>query len=190
MARLRFTSLLTRRLAWLAPRTAERFARDRDGAAAVEFALVATPFFMILFGILEIALIFFATAVIEDAVSQSARDIRTGEVQTAGQTEEDFRASICQRINTVADCGRLRLDVRTFDNFASTDLSTPLGEDGDLNDENFVFQPGEAGDVVVVRVFYDWQLLGPGIINGLADMPGNRRLITSATAFRNEPFGA
>lgn len=174
----------------LTPARVRRFARDRSGAAAVEFALVAAPFFLLIFLILEVALIFFATAVIEDAVSQSARDIRTGEVQATGQTEADFRASICQRINTVADCSRLRLDVRTFDNFTSTDLSAPLDEDGDLDDQNFMFEPGEAGDVVVVRVFYDWQLLGPGIINGLADMPGNRRLISSATAFRNEPFGA
>jgi Flp pilus assembly protein TadG len=169
---------------------ARRFAGDRGGAAAVEFALVATPFFMLLFGILEIALIFFASAVIEDGVAQAAREIRTGALQTTGQNEEDFRAIICQRINTVADCGRLRVDVRTFEDFASTDFSPPVDRDGDLDDSGFTFEPGAAGDVVVVRVFYDWPLLGPGMINGLSNMPGNRRLISAATAFRNEPFEA
>ncbi|MGJ3231051.1 MAG: TadE/TadG family type IV pilus assembly protein [Oceanicaulis sp.] len=173
-----------------APRTALRFARDRDGSAAVEFALVATPFFFLLFGIIEVALIFFATAVIEDAVAEAARDIRTGELQTAGQTEADFRAVICERINTIADCGRLRVDVRTFENFTGADMGAPIGDDGELEDDGFTFEPGEAGDVVVVRVFYDWQLLGPGFLNGLSNMSGNRRLISAATAFRNEPFGA
>jgi Flp pilus assembly protein TadG len=154
----------------------------------VEFALVATPFFALLFGILEIALIFFASAVIEDGVAEAARDIRTGQLQNAGQDEEDFRAAICQRIEAVADCSRLRVDVRTFDNFSSSQMGAPTDGDGDLDDSGFTFDPGEAGDVVVVRVFYDWQLLGPGLINGLSNMPGNRRLISSASAFRNEPF--
>lgn len=180
----RLTALLSR----YAPRTARRFARDRKGAAAVEFALIAGPFFMLLFGILEIALIFFATAIIEDAVSQAARDIRTGELQTAGQGEADFRAAVCQRISTIADCGRLRVDVRTFENFSSVNMTPPMTEDGELDDQNFTFEPGDAGDVVVVRVFYDWTLLGPGMINGLSNLPGNRRLISAATAFRNEPF--
>ena len=181
---------LIRWIARRAPRTAARFARDRDGATAVEFALVATPFFLLLFGILEIALIFFATAVSEDAVSEAARDIRTGEVQTLGQTEVDFRGAICARIDVIADCGRLRVDVRTFDNFNAADMGAPMTEEGELDDEHFTFEPGEAGDVVVVRVFYDWPLLGPGMVNGLSNMSGNRRLISSATAFRNEPFGA
>jgi len=169
---------------------AARFASDRSGAAALEFALVATPFFMLLFGILEIALIFFASAVIEDGVAEAAREIRTGAVQTTGQSEEDFRAMICQRINTVADCGRLRVDVRTFDDFASTDFAAPRDDEGDLDDSGFTFDPGTAGEVVVVRVFYDWPLLGPGMINGMSNLPGNRRLISAATAFRNEPFEA
>lgn len=173
-----------------APRTARRFLRDSEGAAAVEFALVATPFFLLLFGILEVALIFFATAIIEDAVSEAARDIRTGVLQTAGQTEADFRAAICERVDAVADCGRLRVDVRTFDGFIGVDMGAPTNEDGDLEDGDFTFDPGEAGDVVVVRVFYDWQLLGPGFLNGLSNMSGNRRLISAATAFRNEPFAA
>ncbi len=166
-----------------------RFARDRGGAAAVEFALVATPFFILLFGILEIALIFFATAIIEDAVADAARDIRTGELQSAGQDETDFRASICDRINVIADCGRLKLDVRTFSQFTGATMGAPTGADGELDDSGFTFEPGDPGDVVVVRVFYDWRLLGPGFVNGLANMPGNRRLISAASAFRNEPFG-
>ncbi|MCR9130145.1 MAG: pilus assembly protein [Alphaproteobacteria bacterium] len=180
-----FFSELTRQRARAAAR---RFARDRNGAAAVEFAMVATPFFMLLFGILEIALVFFASAIIEDGVAEASRDIRTGQFQNSGLNEDDFRAAICQRIDVVADCGRLRVDVRTFDNFSSSQFGTPRGGNGDLDDSGFTFEPGDAGDVVVVRVFYDWPLLGPGFINGLSNLPGNRRLISSATAFRNEPF--
>jgi Flp pilus assembly protein TadG len=179
---------LTERSRTRAQDAARQFARDTNGASAVEFAMVATPFFMLLFGILEIALVFFASAIIEDGVAEASRDIRTGQFQSAGMNEDDFRAAICQRIDVIADCGRLRVDVRTFDDFSSSQFGDPQGGDGELDDSGFTFQPGDAGDVVVVRVFYDWPLLGPGFINGLANMPGNRRLISSATAFRNEPF--
>ena len=164
------------------------FMGDRQGATAVEFALIAAPFFLLIFAILEIALIFFASAIIENAVSMAARDIRTGELQTAGQGEVEFRAAVCEQIRAVADCGRLSIDVRTFENFASTRFAPPVSDDGDLDDSGFTFDPGQAQDIVVVRVFYDWPLLGPGMINGLANMPGNRRLISAATAFRNEPY--
>ena len=180
--------LLSPRAARRARRAARAWSRDQSGATAVEFALVATPFFMLLFGILELAMIFFASAIIEDGVAQAAREIRTGELQTSGQDEADFRAVICERITTIADCSRLKVDVRTFDDFSNTSMGAPVDDDGDLDDSGFTFEPGGAGDVVVVRVFYDWPLLGPGMVNGLANMPGNRRLISSATAFRNEPF--
>lgn len=167
---------------------AARFARDRKGATAVEFAFVAAPFFVLVFAILEIALIFFASAIIEEAVADAARDIRTGELQSSGQSEADFRALICARMQGVGDCDRLSIDVRTFENFASTQFDPPIDPDGELDDSGFSFNPGGAEDIVVVRVFYDWPLMGPGALNGLANLPGNRRLIASATAFRNEPY--
>ena len=37
-----------------------RFRRDRRGSAAVEFALIATPFFALLFAIIETSIVFFA----------------------------------------------------------------------------------------------------------------------------------
>ena len=167
---------------------ARAFTGDSKGGTAVEFAFVAAPFFLLIFAIIEIALVFFASAIIENAVAEAARDIRTGELQSAGQGENEFRALVCGQIQIVADCNRLQLDVRTFEDFASTDFETPLDDEGNLDDSGFGFDPGEAQDIVVVRAFYDWPLLGPGLINGLANMPGNRRLISAATAFRNEPY--
>ena len=44
----------------LPSRLARRFVRQQDGAAAVEFALVAAPFLALTFAILETAFVFFA----------------------------------------------------------------------------------------------------------------------------------
>lgn len=169
-------------------RSATRFIKAREGSAAVEFALIAAPFFFLLMAILEVALFFFASAIVENATAEAARDIRTGRLQNAGQTQVDFTAAVCERVSVVADCDRLRVDVRTFDDFGATDFSDPIDEDGELDESGFGFDPGSPGDVVVVRVFYDWQLFAPGAVSGMSNLSSNRRLISAATAFRTEPF--
>ena len=71
----------TRRL--IAP-VFRRFARQQDGAAAIEFGLVAAPFLALVFAIMETAMVFFAGQALETATADSARLIMTGQAQTAG----------------------------------------------------------------------------------------------------------
>lgn len=52
--------------------------RDSNGAAAVEFSLPVIPFFIIIFGILDMALVFFIDGPIDSALRMAARNIRTG----------------------------------------------------------------------------------------------------------------
>lgn len=165
-----------------------RWSQDRSGAAAVEFAMIATPLFTLILATLEVALFFVGSTIIENGVSETSRTIRTGQVQASGQTIEDFRSSICDRIQVVADCGRLYLDVRTIERFADSDFSSPLDADGEMDDSGFVFDPGGASEIVIVRAFYDWPLFMPGAVSGLPNMAGNRRLISATAVFRNEPF--
>jgi Flp pilus assembly protein TadG len=46
----------------------KRFRRDQDGAAAVEFALVALPFIGMTVAIIELGIFFFATRYFEDGM--------------------------------------------------------------------------------------------------------------------------
>ena len=75
-------------------RLVRRFVRQQDGAAAVEFGLVAVPFLGLTFAILETALVFFAGQTLETAVADSARLIMTGQAQTAGWSKDDFKTAI------------------------------------------------------------------------------------------------
>ena len=76
-----------------------------------------------------------------------------------------------------------------------TAIEIPLGREEDMraafaeaHRARFGFDPGDAGDIVLVRVFYRWQLLTPGFTAALANMDNNQYLVTAATVFRNEPF--
>jgi len=57
---------------------ARRMVRQEDGAAAVEFALVAAPFLAMVFAIIETAIVFFAGQALETAAADGSRLIMTG----------------------------------------------------------------------------------------------------------------
>ena len=177
-------SILRRRRA---ARLAGRFARARSGATAVEFALIAAPFFFLLFAMIEIASVFFVQTVLENAVLETAREIRTGRLQGGGGGREQFAEAVCDRIAVVGNCERVDVDVRVFEDFGTVDGGSPLNN-GEVDPGSLTFEPGDAGDIVLVRVFYEWPLLTPNLGIGLSNMNGNKRLITAATVFRNEPF--
>ncbi|MHA1524338.1 MAG: TadE/TadG family type IV pilus assembly protein, partial [Alphaproteobacteria bacterium] len=59
-------------------RFVRRFGKNRDGVAAVEFAIVAAPFFAILFAIFETAFVFYADLMLDTGLAQAARMVRTG----------------------------------------------------------------------------------------------------------------
>jgi Flp pilus assembly protein TadG len=103
-----------------APRTSgqcrwRRFLRSEDGGAAIEFALISTPLFMLLFGILEISRAYWVQGALSYSVEQAARcaSIDTTTCGTATQIKAFasnksgvlFDPSIFSSSN--AACGRL-----------------------------------------------------------------------------------
>ncbi len=70
-------------------RTMGRFRRDEKGVTAVEFGLLSLPFFAIIGAILETSLIFMASQILDSAVNDSARLIRTGQAQAANFTSTE-----------------------------------------------------------------------------------------------------
>ena len=168
-----------------------RFADDHRGAAAVEFAMIAAPFFFLIFGLLEVCLIFIMSTVMEHATSEVSRPLRTGEAQKAAMTENQFRVAVCAELFDMLDCdARLSIDVRTIANFASSPVGAPMDDDGNLENDNFVFEPGGPNEIVAVRVFYEWDLITPILSKPLQNMAGNKHLLMVSTVFRNEPFGS
>ncbi len=166
-----------------------RFYRDDKGATAIEFGLVALPFFALLFAILETALVFFAGQTLETAVSRSARLIRTGEAKSTGITATQFKQDICNQVIAVFDCpSKLYVDVRTYKTFGDVDLSKPLDSDGNLETNKFTYSLGDAGDIVVVRAFYEWPINVSMLGLNLGNTASGAYLLAATAAFKNEPF--
>ena len=164
-----------------------RFARQKDGAAAVEFALVAAPFLAMVFAIMETAMIFFAGQALETSAAEGARLIMTGQAQTAGYNQAAFKNAVCAKVYGLFDCqGGLIIDVKNYTSFSGINTDKPI-TNGVAN-LTAGYAPGGPGDIVVVRLMYQWPVYVSLLGLNLADN-GSNRLLMSTVAFRNEPYG-
>jgi Flp pilus assembly protein TadG len=169
--------------------TVRRFARRKDGAAAVEFGMVAAPFLALMFAIMETALVFFASQTLETAVADSARLIMTGQAQSQSFDAAAFKNSVCSKIGGLFDCaGGLYVDVKTYSSFGAIDNSTPVDANGNLKTGSFGYSAGGPGDIVVVKLMYQWPVYASLLGLNLGNMSGNKRLLMATAAFRNEPY--
>jgi Flp pilus assembly protein TadG len=163
-----------------------RFARQKDGSAAVEFGLIAAPFLAMVFAIMETAIIFFAGQALETAAADSARLILTGQAQSSGYDQTRFKQAVCSKVYGLFNCnGGLKVDVKNYSNFASISTSKPI-VNGQANITES-YSPGGPGDIVVVRLMYQWPVYVSLLGLNLADN-GSNRLLMATVAFRNEPY--
>lgn len=164
----------------------QSFKQDAKGVVAVEFALVGLPFFLLIFAILEISLVFMAEINLTHATTDTARKLRTG--QPGLETLNKFKEDICSNVIFIPDClSKIKVEVRTYPDFASIDTSILLTEEGSLNDENFLFNSVPAGTIATVRTFIEWDLFAKIPDLGLGNLPNNNRLVQGFAAFRSEP---
>jgi Flp pilus assembly protein TadG len=166
-----------------------RFHRNRRGVAAVEFALVAPLFFGLLFAIIEIAMMFFASQVLETATQDSARTIMTGQAQDAKYTQQTFKDDVvCPKISVMFDCaGGIYVDVQSYPELAPVIVTDPIVSGSFVPPNNF--SPGGAGNIVVVRLFYKWPIFITKLGFNIANLRNEgKRLLTATAAFKNEPF--
>lgn len=171
-------------------RLLRRFRRGEQGASTVEFAMVVAPFLALLFAILETAIIFFASQTLETAAADSARLILTGQAQAQSYTSASFKQQVCNRIMALFDCANgLYVDVKTYKDFSAVDagLQKPIDATGKFV-ATTTYSPGVAGDIVVVRLMYQWPVYVSLLGMDLSNMSGNKRLLMATAVFRNEPF--
>lgn len=174
--------------------------RDQRAAVAVEFALLALPFFTIIAAIFETALVFLAGQILDSAVQDSSRLIRTGQAQVGGFDAGDYRQAICDGLYGMFDCagGRMLVKVTVLDAFgdANAALAAPISADCTTDPDACgwaiaeAFDPGVGSSIVIVQAYYKWPTLVDLPWFNLADQAGGDRLLAGIRVFRNEPFSS
>ena len=179
---------------------------DEKGAVAVEFGLLALPFFAFIFAIIETSMMFFAQQVLESALQDATRFIRTGQSQTGALSWDQaaFRAEVCGNTFGMLDCsgtnaGRLWvrvIPVTTF-NDASAANTKPISSECNATvtdpatcNWSFAesFDDGKGSDVIMAQAFYKWPTLVNLPFLNLANQAGGNRLLSAVRVFKNEPF--
>ncbi|OHZ43810.1 TadE/TadG family type IV pilus assembly protein [Agrobacterium vitis] len=185
---------------------ARRLRRSRDGSAAIEFAILAIPYFLIIFAILEKFVAFIAEQTVNAAVDTLGRQLRTGNItynqaRSTDKTNTEFRQLFCNEISFLLTCdaaevatpNRLWLDVRTYTAFSAmpTTIATTSGS---LDTSSFAFTPGGASSINMLRAFYYWPVTTDLVRPYIATIhrPGvssnSDYLIVSTLAFQNENY--
>jgi Flp pilus assembly protein TadG len=188
---------LLRRLISPAVSSGRAFARDDRGVTAIEFGILALPFFTIIFAILETTMVFLAGQVLDGAVEDASRLIKTGQAQSF--EIDDFRALMCEYTFRLfgPDCSGVRVIVDVIDDFTSTETATMPTTTCEPNEEDVVvceldieedYVPGAAREVVQVTAYYRWPLVISLPYFNLSNQPDNARLLAATRVFRNEPF--
>ncbi|MGL4263214.1 MAG: TadE/TadG family type IV pilus assembly protein [Afipia sp.] len=169
-----------------------RFRRDRRASAATEFAFVAPIFFVLLFAVMETAMVFFAAQILETGTQNSARLMLTHQAQDANMTQAQFKQDLCNRISVMFSCADLYVDVKSFAEGTSVNITDPIDGSGNFVN-NFSYQTTPAGSAatVVVRTFYQWPMFVTGLGYNIANIGRNtsnsKRLLAATAAFRVEP---
>lgn len=182
------------------------FARSRDGSAAIEFALLAIPYFMVIFAILETFIAFAAEELVSNAVDTMSRKLRTGQItnvvgQTTYKDRTAFRQDFCEEVSILIQCSateiatpnKLWLDVRTFSKFADIPVTIPMNATG-LDTTGMQYSPGGSSSINMVRAYYHWQVVTDLVrpyITPYRTADGSRLndyLIVATAAFQNEQY--
>jgi len=175
-------------------RLSERFRRDRSGSSAVEFAIVATPFLMFIFGLIAIALYFFIMNSVERGMDQTSRLIRTGQAQATLMTVNQFKQSICDKAGGWVKCNKLQMFVSRYPDWASVNPSPCVDSSGAVivnsapGSSLIALYAGTASDIVIVTACYKWELPQKFPYIDLGNMSDGSMMLQTATAFRSEPY--
>ncbi len=185
-----------------------RLLRSRDGAAAIEFAILSVPYFIIVFAIFETFAAYTAEQLVTNAVNTMARELRTGNITFAlgrptDMTETQFRTAFCEEVSIMIACSaseadtpeKLYLDVETLPTFKAIadKASIPRvgGEYSDLDTSAFHFSPGGPNTINLLRAYYRWNITFDylrAITHIRPDSETQQFLIIATTAFRSEDY--
>lgn len=166
-----------------------RFSRDSKGSTAVEFGIIAMPFFALIFAILESCISFATQQFIANSADRISRDVRTGRLRAADVSGGKLHELVCNQIALMAPdgCPDLLVDLQTYQSFAAVPTGIPMNA-GDINAAGFAVNPGGPSTINHMRVYYRWPIMTDFLRAYMSNLPGGKTLLTTSATWRNEPF--
>lgn len=177
------------------------FFSDRRGSTALEFAMLAIPFALLIFAILESCISFAGQEVMANATDDIARQLRTGQLKKANVTDASIKTLICDRLAVMVttNCpgsgstASLLVDLREYPTFAAAAAAGFKIQDGDIvltgtSSTSFTVSPGLADTKNMLRVFYKWPVITDFLAKQMANLNYGKTLHFASVTWQNEPF--
>ncbi|HEX3407709.1 MAG TPA: TadE/TadG family type IV pilus assembly protein [Caulobacteraceae bacterium] len=164
---------------------------DDRAATAVEFAILITPLLFLILASLQLGIIFFATQCLQSAAMSAGRQLMTGSAQDNGDSQQQFiHNAVCPNAPVLFDCNSIMVDVQSasaYSSISTTPLTPTYDASGKVTNK-WSYSPGAAGDIVIVRLMYNWPVVAGPLMPGLANQSNGNRLLVATSVFKNEPY--
>lgn len=149
------------------------YSRREDGSISIEFAFLGPIFMILMFGVLELALISLSVSGVKAGLNDVGRVIRVGQGQDLNDAEV---TQIVCRAALISSCSdSVEIERQRFAAGAGAD-AVAVDEWSDLN----------ADDIVLLTARYDWTVINPLLMPFIGD--GGDFSIQGAVVFKSENF--
>lgn len=169
-----------------------RFARNADGAVAIEFAALIIPFCLLVFAVLESCISFAAQQVLSNATDDVARQFRTGQIRQADLDTDPFLVSrtICAKLEILvaSGCPELEIDLKSYATFKEAADKRIAFKNNDIDTTGFSIVPGPSGSKNQLRVFYRWPVMTDFMRKSMSNLRNGKTLLYATVTWQNEPF--
>ncbi|OQM74793.1 pilus assembly protein TadE [Pseudaminobacter manganicus] len=172
-----------------------RFVSERNGSTAIEFAMLAIPFSLLVFAILESCISFAGQEVMANATDSVARQLRTGQLPSSVDKTQ-LKQLICDKMEVMVakGCPGLMVDLRHFGTFTDAAQAGYRIANGEIqltqgsNETSFKVDPGPASSKNMLRVFYKWPVITDFLSKSMSDLKDGKALHFASVTWQNEPF--
>ena len=147
-----------------------------------------------IFAIIETAMMFFAQQVLDSAVEDASRIVRTGQAQSQSFDLAAFRNYLCGYTFGLFNCSNIVIEVQSDRELLGGDdergRSKLHPHHLHLERGQQAYDAGGGRNIIQVSAYYRWPLTIVLPYFNLKNQPDNYRLIAAIRVFRNEPFSS
>jgi Flp pilus assembly protein TadG len=160
------------------------FATRRDAGPAVEFALVAPIFIVVVYATVQVAIIFICNAYLETATEIAARQVLTNQATSLSLTQ--FKTAVCSNMPALFNCSGVNIGLQPAPQSCSINTAAPaFNPDGTLKTTLPYVQP-TPGQIGVLQVMYQWPIVGLPLGVNFANLGNGTYLMMSTQIFMVE----
>jgi len=181
-----------------------RLIGNRDGVAAIEFAVAAPVVTLTIAGLIELSMVMFVSSLMEGGIRDASRFGITGYVPPGSTREAEIRKLVGDATAGLIDIATANIDTKVYPSFGDvgkpepfTDTNgneqydegepfTDVNGNGQWDPDMGVAGLGGPSDIVLYKITADWHLMTPLLVPFMGS--DGKMVLSASVAVRNEPY--